>query len=43
MTVVARGTWEAARAAVDIALTAADLVLQERRSPMRAAARPDTT
>ena len=27
MTVVARGTWEAARAAVDTALTAADLVL----------------
>ena len=27
MTVVARGTWEAARAAVDVALTAADLVL----------------
>jgi acetoin utilization deacetylase AcuC-like enzyme len=28
MTVVARGTWEAARAAVDTALTAADLVLE---------------
>ena len=27
MTVVARGTWEAARAAVDVALSAADLVL----------------
>jgi acetoin utilization deacetylase AcuC-like enzyme len=27
MTVVARGTWEAARAAADVALTAADLVL----------------
>jgi acetoin utilization deacetylase AcuC-like enzyme len=27
MTVVAQGTWEAARAAVDVALTAADLVL----------------
>jgi len=27
MTVVSRGTWEAARAAVDVALTAADLVL----------------
>jgi acetoin utilization deacetylase AcuC-like enzyme len=32
MTVVGRGTWEAARAAVDVALTAADLVLDGARA-----------
>jgi acetoin utilization deacetylase AcuC-like enzyme len=32
MTLVGRGTWEAARAAVDVALTAADLVLGGERA-----------
>lgn len=32
ITVVAEGTWEAARAAVDVALTAADLVLGDARA-----------
>ena len=44
MTVVGRGTWEAARAAVDAALTAADLVLDGDARGVRAAVgRPATT
>ena len=44
MTPVGPGTWEAARGAVDCALTACDLVLGRRaRPPTRARARPGTT
>ena len=43
MTLVGPGTWEAARAAVDAALTAADLVSPGRRRPTPAPARPATT
>ena len=44
MTLVGPGTWEAARAAVDCALAAADLVRRRRaRSPTRCAGRPGTT
>ena len=43
MTLVGPGTWEAARAAVDCALTAADLVAAGEPWPTRCAARPATT
>ena len=43
MTLVGPGTWEAARAAVDVALTAVDLVLAESRSRTAAAGRPAIT
>ena len=43
MTAVGQGTWEAARAAVDTALTAADLVVAGAPAHTRAAVRPATT
>ena len=43
MSLIGEGTWEAARAAVDVALTAADLVREGDRSPTRARGRRATT
>ena len=43
MTLIGPGTWEAARAALDAAVTAADLVLDGARPRTPARARPATT
>ena len=43
MTLIGPGTWEAARAAVDAALTAADLVVAGERPPTRASGLRGTT